>query len=61
MSRLRKVIADRMVESLKISAQLTTVVEVDVTKIDRLRVAAKAGKFKPKDTKDVCLASPDVF
>ena len=42
MSRLRKVIADRMVESLKISAQLTTVVEVDVTKIDRLRTAAKA-------------------
>jgi len=41
MSRLRKVIADRMVESLKISAQLTTVVEVDVTKIDRLRNAAK--------------------
>ena len=41
MSRLRKVIADRMVESLKISAQLTTVVEVDVTKIDRLRSAAK--------------------
>ena len=42
MTRLRKVIADRMVESLKISAQLTTVVEVDVTKIDRLRNAAKA-------------------
>ena len=42
MSRLRKVIADRMVESLKISAQLTTVVEVDITKIDRLRIAAKA-------------------
>ena len=42
MSRLRKVVADRMVESLKISAQLTTVVEVDVTKIDRLRNAAKA-------------------
>ena len=41
-TRLRKVIADRMVESLKISAQLTTVVEVDVTKIDRLRNAAKA-------------------
>ena len=41
MSRLRKVIADRMVESLKVSAQLTTVVEVDVTKIDRLRIAAK--------------------
>jgi len=42
MTRLRKVIADRMVESLKISAQLTTVVEVDVTKIDRLRNSAKA-------------------
>ena len=32
MSRLRKVIAARMVESLQISAQLTTVVEVDVTR-----------------------------
>lgn len=42
MSRLRKVIADRMVESLKISAQLTTVVEVDVTKIARLRDKAKS-------------------
>jgi 2-oxoglutarate dehydrogenase E2 component (dihydrolipoamide succinyltransferase) len=48
MSRLRKVIADRMVESLKISAQLTTVVEVDVTKIDRLRNAAKAS-FKSRE------------
>ena len=43
MSRLRKVIAARMVESLQISAQLTTVVEVDVTKIARLRDKAKAG------------------
>jgi 2-oxoglutarate dehydrogenase E2 component (dihydrolipoamide succinyltransferase) len=42
MSRLRKVIAGRMVESLQISAQLTTVVEVDVTKIARLRDRAKA-------------------
>lgn len=42
MSRLRKVIAARMVESLQISAQLTTVIEVDVTKIARLRGAAKA-------------------
>jgi len=41
MSRLRKVIAARMVESLQISAQLTTVVEVDVTKIARLRAQAK--------------------
>jgi pyruvate dehydrogenase E2 component (dihydrolipoamide acetyltransferase) len=42
MSRLRKVIAARMVESLQVSAQLTTVVEVDVTKIARLRDRAKA-------------------
>ena len=42
MSRLRKVIATRMVESLQVSAQLTTVVEVDVTKISRLRDKAKA-------------------
>jgi len=42
MSRLRKVIATRMVESLQISAQLTTVIEVDVTKIARLRDRAKS-------------------
>ena len=42
MSRLRSVIAARMVESLQTSAQLTTVVEVDVTKIARLRDRAKA-------------------
>jgi 2-oxoglutarate dehydrogenase E2 component (dihydrolipoamide succinyltransferase) len=42
MSRLRKVIAARMVESLQVSAQLTTVVEVDVTAIARLRDRAKA-------------------
>ena len=42
MSRLRKVIATRMVESLQVSAQLTTVIEVDVTKIARLRDRAKA-------------------
>ena len=42
MSRLRKVIAARMVESLAVSAQLTTVVEVDVTKVARLRDRAKA-------------------
>ncbi len=42
MSRLRKVIAARMVESLQTSAQLTTVIEVDVTKIARLRDRAKA-------------------
>ena len=42
LSRLRKVIAKRMVESLQTSAQLTTVIEVDVTEIGRLRNAVKA-------------------
>jgi pyruvate dehydrogenase E2 component (dihydrolipoamide acetyltransferase) len=42
MSRPRQVIAQRMVESLRISAQLTTVVEADVTAIARLRDRAKA-------------------
>lgn len=42
MSRLRKVIAARMTESLAVSAQLTTVIEVDVTKVARLRDRAKA-------------------
>ncbi len=41
MSRPRQVIAQRMVESLQTSAQLTTVVEVDVTAIARLRQRAK--------------------
>jgi 2-oxoglutarate dehydrogenase E2 component (dihydrolipoamide succinyltransferase) len=41
MSRLRKVIAQRMVESLHVSAQLTSVIEVDVTKIARLRDRAR--------------------
>jgi 2-oxoglutarate dehydrogenase E2 component (dihydrolipoamide succinyltransferase) len=42
LSRLRSVIATRMVESLQTSAQLTTVVEVDITRIARLRERAKA-------------------
>ncbi len=41
MSRLRKVIAVRMVESLQVAAQLTTVVEVDVTRIAALRGRVK--------------------
>ena len=41
-SRLRKIIAKRMVESLQASAQLTQVVEVDVTNIARMRDAQKA-------------------
>ena len=51
MSRLRKVIAKRMVESLQISAQLTTVVEVDVTKVARLRDRAKGDFEKREGTK----------
>ena len=42
LSRLRRVIAERMVESLQTSAQLTTVVEVDVTRIATLRGRIKA-------------------
>jgi pyruvate dehydrogenase E2 component (dihydrolipoamide acetyltransferase) len=42
MSRLRKIIASRMIESLQTSAQLTQVVEVDVTNVARLRDAVKA-------------------
>jgi 2-oxoglutarate dehydrogenase E2 component (dihydrolipoamide succinyltransferase) len=43
MSRLRGVIAARMLESLQTSAQLTTVIEVDVTRIAALRRQAKTG------------------
>ena len=52
MSRLRKVLAERAVASMQQTAQLTTVVEVDVTKIAQLRtsvqqrfVAATGGKL----------------
>lgn len=41
MSRLRQTIAKRMVASLHGSAQLTTVLEVDVTRLARLRARAK--------------------
>ncbi|SFE04629.1 2-oxoglutarate dehydrogenase E2 component [Actinopolyspora alba] len=41
MSRLRQVLAQRMVDSLQTAAQLTTVIEVDVTRIARLRQRAK--------------------
>jgi pyruvate dehydrogenase E2 component (dihydrolipoamide acetyltransferase) len=42
LSRLRTVIATRMVESLHVSAQLTQVMEVDMTRVARLRESAKA-------------------
>lgn len=41
MSRLRKVIAERAVASMVSTAQLTTVVEVDVTAVSQLRDAIK--------------------
>ena len=41
MSSLRKVIAERAVASMQQSAQLTTVVEIDVTEVAELRQAAK--------------------
>ena len=42
MSRLRKVVAERAVISMNSSAQLTTVVEVDVTRVAMLRDKVKA-------------------
>lgn len=51
MTRLRKIIAARMVESLQVSAQLTTVVEVDMTKVARLRDRAKGDFEKREGTK----------
>ena len=41
MSRIRKITAKRMVESLQTQAQLTTAVEVDMTRVAKLRGAAK--------------------
>ncbi|GAA1783180.1 2-oxoglutarate dehydrogenase, E2 component, dihydrolipoamide succinyltransferase [Nostocoides veronense] len=51
MTRLRKIIATRMVESLQVSAQLTTVIEVDMTKVARLRDRAKGDFEKREGTK----------
>jgi 2-oxoglutarate dehydrogenase E2 component (dihydrolipoamide succinyltransferase) len=41
MTRMRKLIGDNMMKALHSQAQLTTVVEVDVTRIMRLRAQAK--------------------
>ncbi|MHA6621918.1 2-oxoglutarate dehydrogenase, E2 component, dihydrolipoamide succinyltransferase [Pseudonocardia sp. DLS-67] len=48
MPRLRQLIAQRMTDSLRISAQLTTVQEVDVTRIAALRARAK-GEFERRE------------
>jgi pyruvate dehydrogenase E2 component (dihydrolipoamide acetyltransferase) len=47
-SRLRQIIAERMVDALHSQAQLTTVIEVDVTKVARLRARAK-NDFKARE------------
>ena len=47
MTRLRKVVAERAVVSMTSTAQLTTVVEVDVTRVARLRDRVK-GAFLEK-------------
>ena len=41
LSPRRRIIADRMLESLRVSAQLTTVVEVDLSRVSRVRAQAK--------------------
>ena len=51
MSRLRQVIAERMIDSLQTSAQLTTVVEVDVTRVAALRARAKNDFLTKNGTK----------
>src|SRR5690606_6398554 len=51
MSRLRKVVARRAVESMQASAQLTTVIEVDVTRVAKFRDAKKAEFLEKTGTK----------
>lgn len=51
MSRLRQTIARRMVESLQTAAQLTTVVEVDVTKVAAVRARSKDAFLAKHGTK----------
>ena len=51
MSRLRQTIARRMVESLQTAAQLTTIIEVDVTKVVALRARSKDAFLTTHGTK----------
>jgi pyruvate dehydrogenase E2 component (dihydrolipoamide acetyltransferase) len=51
MSRLRKVLAERAVASMQQSAQLTSVVEVDVTLVAQLRDRVKADFLEKTGTK----------
>ncbi len=66
MSRLRKIVAQRMVESLQTSAQLTAVVEVDMSRVAALRARHKAD-FKAREGANlsflpfICLASVEAL
>ncbi|EKU95982.1 2-oxoglutarate dehydrogenase, E2 component, dihydrolipoamide succinyltransferase [Actinobaculum massiliense] len=51
MSRLRQTIAKRMVDSLQVSAQLTTVIKVDVTNLVAVRQAQKNAFQEREGTK----------
>ncbi|WP_334169732.1 2-oxo acid dehydrogenase subunit E2, partial [Timonella senegalensis] len=55
-SRLRQIIAERMVEALQTQAQLTTVMEVDVTNIVKLRTKVKEA-FKAKHNANLTFLS----
>lgn len=66
MSRLRKIVAQRMVESLQTSAQLTAVVEVDMSRIAALRARVKE-EFKAREGANlsflpfICLATVEAL
>ena len=66
MSRLRKIVAQRMVESLQTSAQLTAVVEVDMSRVVALRARTKAD-FKAREGANlsflpfICLATVEAL
>jgi 2-oxoglutarate dehydrogenase E2 component (dihydrolipoamide succinyltransferase) len=51
MTRMRQTIAKRMVESLQVSAQLTTVLEADVSALARLRASRKEDFYARTRTK----------
>jgi 2-oxoglutarate dehydrogenase E2 component (dihydrolipoamide succinyltransferase) len=55
-SRLRQIIAERMVEALQTQAQLTTVFEVDITNIVNLRTKVKEA-FKAKHNANLTFLS----
>ena len=56
MSRIRRTIATRMVESLQTSAQLTAAVEVDLTRVSRLRNTVKGDFARTEGVKLTHLA-----